>query len=82
MGIFPVYPGWDSTITIKFTTILKENTVIMHKGLQIKKNLCLYFPGVSDKILYNRLRSLMFRRLYADCLTKCIKQFRLGIAIN
>jgi hypothetical protein len=62
--------------------MLKENTVIMHNGLQLQKNLCLYFPGAGDKISYNRLQNPMFRPLYADCLTKCVKHFRLVTAIN
>ena len=32
--------------------MLKKITIILYKELQLQKNLCLYFPGVSDKILY------------------------------
>jgi len=39
----------------QFTTTFKENTVF-YKGLQLQKNLCLYFSGVSDKILCYRLK--------------------------
>ena len=41
--------------------MLNENIVILFSGLHLEKNLCLCFLGVSDKILSNQLRELMFR---------------------
>ncbi len=43
--------------------MLNENTEILFSAFHLEKNLCLYFLGVSAKILCNRLREFMFRFL-------------------